>query len=77
MWPRTSSDETVNDSKILHTGESSPSTNVCRWVNLLALEKNALKAFALALSSVKKLPSEDEIGGRDIFVVLKNMILLV
>ena len=31
-----------------------------------------LKAFALALLSVKKLPSDDKIGGMDKFDVLKQ-----
>ena len=40
IWSRTSSSETVINSKISHIGELSPGTNVCCWVSLLASEKN-------------------------------------
>ena len=72
IWSRTSSDETVMDSKVSHIGESSPSINVCPWVNLLTSEQNVLKAFALAVSSVKKHSSDDKIRGMDKFDVLKQ-----
>ena len=60
-------------SKVLLMGESSTGNELSAWFSLLASEKKVLKALALDVSPVKIFPSEDKMGGMDVFTVLKQV----
>ena len=59
-------------SKVLRMGESSTGNELSAWFSLLASEKKVLKALALDVSTIKIFPSEDKMGGMDVFIVLKQ-----